>query len=82
MDLELHLDLHLDLDLELHQGTRSRDGPELFPIFWLVYGSLYMYLWFLMKIFEELFSLYEFGGCLYGSAALFMDLFQMNHCYI
>jgi hypothetical protein len=41
-----------------------------------------MHLGFVLKIFEELFSLYDFGGCLYGFDANFMDLFQMNRRYV
>jgi hypothetical protein len=26
-------EIHPDLDLELHEGTRSRSGPDLFSIF-------------------------------------------------
>jgi hypothetical protein len=39
-------------------GTRSV-GFGYFSVFLLVYGSVYMYLGFHMKIFQELFSLYE-----------------------
>jgi hypothetical protein len=38
-------------------------GSGFFSVlFCFVYGSLYMYIEFLLKIFEELFSLYGFGG--------------------